>query len=562
MNDDDTTPTRRNGGRTTGSSSSSSSSSSDSSGRSSTDNDEHEPQVGAARLQQLPLDDARETSVGAREAPEGRVRPATKRSRPELEGSHDEGAPLEPPRTRGGGSGQRPEAGVGTPRAPPGVAANAPSRGAGDAAGYASGNSNGTAHPNLAALLVAAQERELGRVRERQLALQVSLLSQPPPGANLDLPTQLLLLSSRLQQHQQQQQQQQHQHQQQQPSLPPESYSLVGLHAQGLNAQAQLALLQGYAGTALATTPLMLLSNAQLRGALEQRQREAGMWQQLAERQRGALVSSASSATGTGAGPESSAAAAPFSVAMSMGPLDAATRPSWGSSGLATLTSEEQKEGVGRWWPPAGSSPFRSLDDPSTSGPTPTFAHFSGPPAAQAPPDSGITTKPTAVACRFHPRAINVSLPNDAESTSKFQTLLREQMVYVEAVTLDVQASTQGRNRPIRVGQVGILCRHCRNIPPRNRPRGAIYFPHKLMSIYQSAQNMANHHYNPEAGCPNAPDGVNESLRAARSDKSIVYGGGQQYWARSAVESGLVETVDRGLAFAPNSVTAAAAAGP
>jgi hypothetical protein len=267
--------------------------------------------------------------------------------------------------------------------------------------------------------------------------------------------------------------------------------------------------------------------------------------------------SSAASAATTfsGADAAAAAAAAPFSMAMSMGPFEA-RYASGGSSGFAALTSEEQKEGMG-WMRHAAGSHSRSLADPAPSDPPPIVSHFSALAAAQAPPDSS-SNSPTVVKCRFHPHAISVSLPSDAELTSKFQTLLREQMVYVAAVVLDVQASTQGRNRPIRVGQVGILCRHCRNIPPRNRPRGAIYFPHKLMSIYQSAQNMANHHYNPESGCPNAPDGINESLKVARTDKSIVYGGGQQYWARSAVESGLLETVDRGLAFVPNSVAAAA----
>jgi hypothetical protein len=68
---------------------------------------------------------------------------------------------------------------------------------------------------------------------------------------------------------------------------------------------------------------------------------------------------------------------------------------------------------------------------------------------------------------------------------------------------------------------------------------------------------MANHHFGKGGGCPNAPDGVNESLRAAREDDSrtIVYGGGQQYWAKTASEVGVVETED-GLKFPP--LTAAA----
>jgi hypothetical protein len=197
-----------------------------------------------------------------------------------------------------------------------------------------------------------------------------------------------------------------------------------------------------------------------------------------------------------------------------------------------------------------GSPFFRRIVEPP-SDPSPSDPRGVTPPTAgTAPSDSSSKQPPVGlVDCRFHSHAIPVSLPDDVNSTSQYQALLRENMLYVEAVKLDLQASTQGRNHPIQVGQVGILCRHCRNIPPRNRPRGAIYFPHKLLSIYQSAQNMANHHYNVESGCPNAPDEVNAAIRAARGDKSNVYGRGQQYWARSAVESGLVET-EQGLAFA------------
>jgi hypothetical protein len=149
-------------------------------------------------------------------------------------------------------------------------------------------------------------------------------------------------------------------------------------------------------------------------------------------------------------------------------------------------------------------------------------------------------------------------------------------LVYAEATSLDARSTTQGRNRPVRAGQVGLLCRHCRNIPPRNRPRASVYFPQRLASIYQSAQNMANHHFGlgrgrgggggggggAGGGCPNAPDGVNESLWAARERDGgpVVYGGGQQYWAATASDAGLVETED-GLKFSDSRASGAAAAG-
>ena len=162
-------------------------------------------------------DKERVTRLGAGDTYDARVRPATKRSRSEHEDSCSEAPPLESPRTRGRGSNQRPDA-----RWVVSAAAAAPTDGSwGAPAGFSSGGTNQHARPDIAALLATIQERELVLARERQLALQISLLRQPPV-ANLDLQTQLLLLSSRLQQ----------------PHSPPLGpYSLGALDMQGLSAQ-------------------------------------------------------------------------------------------------------------------------------------------------------------------------------------------------------------------------------------------------------------------------------------------------------------------------------------
>jgi hypothetical protein len=139
---------------------------------------------------------------------------------------------------------------------------------------------------------------------------------------------------------------------------------------------------------------------------------------------------------------------------------------------------------------------------------------------------------------------------SDEQCTSKYQAFLRDQLLYFETVVLDTQASAKGRNRPIKVGQVGIMCKHCRNVNPRSRSRGAVYFPQKLGGIYQSAQNMAKNHFRGPHGCRNAPDRVNQLLRDLREDNTSVYGGGQPYWGKTAAEAGIMET-DDGLEFAP-----------
>jgi hypothetical protein len=73
-----------------------------------------------------------------------------------------------------------------------------------------------------------------------------------------------------------------------------------------------------------------------------------------------------------------------------------------------------------------------------------------------------------------------ISMPFDAQSLSSYQCLVRQQIEIFQAVPADVEANAQGRNRPIVLGQVGIRCRHCAILPPKQRKSGAVYFPSKV----------------------------------------------------------------------------------
>jgi hypothetical protein len=126
--------------------------------------------------------------------------------------------------------------------------------------------------------------------------------------------------------------------------------------------------------------------------------------------------------------------------------------------------------------------------------------------------------------------------------------LLREQIVYFEANIDDIEAAAQGRNKPITLGQVGILCKHCAKLAPGYRPRGAVYFPAKLSGIYQAAQNQATNHFT--ESCRSIPDSIRARALALKDQKTVVLGGGKQYWANAAELSGVVET-ENGLSFTP-----------
>ena len=86
---------------------------------------------------------------------------------------------------------------------------------------------------------------------------------------------------------------------------------------------------------------------------------------------------------------------------------------------------------------------------------------------------------------------IVLSMSCDTEQLSEYQILVRRQLEVFEATQEDVESNTQGRKKPVVLGQVGLRCRHCAAYPLRTRGRGAVYYPAKLFGIYQAAQNMA-----------------------------------------------------------------------
>jgi hypothetical protein len=129
----------------------------------------------------------------------------------------------------------------------------------------------------------------------------------------------------------------------------------------------------------------------------------------------------------------------------------------------------------------------------------------------------------------------------DGESLSPYQCLVRKQIEVFEALPEDVDTNAQGRNRPIILGQVGIRCRHCTVLPPKNRARGAVYYPARLAGLYQAAQNMAVGHLCEH--CQHVPDDVRDQLQKLRERKSSA-GGGKKYWAEGVRVLGVYEDKD------------------
>jgi len=133
----------------------------------------------------------------------------------------------------------------------------------------------------------------------------------------------------------------------------------------------------------------------------------------------------------------------------------------------------------------------------------------------------------------------------DDDSLSEYQCLVRKQIELFEAGLDDVESNAQGRNKPIVLGQVGIRCRHCSMLPPKQRARGAVYYPAKLHGIYQAAQNMASSHLGEH--CQHVPADLRSDLLKLHYRKSSA-GGGKKYWADGVRVLGVYED-DDGLRF-------------
>lgn len=142
-------------------------------------------------------------------------------------------------------------------------------------------------------------------------------------------------------------------------------------------------------------------------------------------------------------------------------------------------------------------------------------------------------------------RSLPLYIGCDTDSLSEYQCLIRQQIELFEADKTEATSSVQGRNKQILEGQVGIRCRHCASVPPRQRQKGSMYFPTKLDRIYQAAQNLSTFHLCDN--CKHIPDNIRKRILLLRERKSPA-GGGKRYWGEGVRCLGVVED-QNGLRF-------------
>jgi hypothetical protein len=80
-----------------------------------------------------------------------------------------------------------------------------------------------------------------------------------------------------------------------------------------------------------------------------------------------------------------------------------------------------------------------------------------------------------------------LTVPEDNHKLSSHQVLLRNQIEVFHASEDDLSTHKRGRNKPIKLGQVGIRCKWCSRLPVARRQKGSAYFPASLHGVYQAA---------------------------------------------------------------------------
>lgn len=204
-------------------------------------------------------------------------------------------------------------------------------------------------------------------------------------------------------------------------------------------------------------------------------------------------------------------------------------------SGLGSASSTTQSlGGVGVAHHPIASGQDRSSPKPRQQRRPP-----------QSPPPSSLPSPPPLDEIDLF-RTADLYMPADDDVLSENQILVRKQTEFFVAQQSDIDNFTPGRRKELSVGQVGIRCRHCAELPPSERPRGAVYFPSTLRALYQAGQNMASIHFSET--CKTMDPDVKALLIEMQQKKPVMGHGGKNYWAEGAMTLGVYET-NRGLRF-------------
>lgn len=99
---------------------------------------------------------------------------------------------------------------------------------------------------------------------------------------------------------------------------------------------------------------------------------------------------------------------------------------------------------------------------------------------------------------------------------------------------MEIDLPHQGRNKPIALGQVGLRCKYCNDLPACVRANHAIIYPTYMSGIYNAVQQMYRMHF---TRCESVPTEVKSKVETLETFHMSNRGGRKQYWTDSAKRS-------------------------
>jgi len=139
-----------------------------------------------------------------------------------------------------------------------------------------------------------------------------------------------------------------------------------------------------------------------------------------------------------------------------------------------------------------------------------------------------------------------LAMPGDKDSLSDRQCYVRSHFVETfPADEEDVSARHSKGAQKLHAGQIGIRCKHCTGIAPKNRAERAVCYPSSISRIYQTVADMQRFHFEV---CTSIPMEMKSLYRSLKTTRPRGMGSPQSYWISSAKKLGLIDT-SQGIQF-------------
>jgi hypothetical protein len=157
------------------------------------------------------------------------------------------------------------------------------------------------------------------------------------------------------------------------------------------------------------------------------------------------------------------------------------------------------------------------------------------------------TSAPSPIERRIR---LKLASSEDNEYLNDLHCFVRKHLEVFTANKGDIAAPAPGRKTRVNLGQVGIRCVHCANLPMKERVKRAVCYPPSVGGIYHAVSNMKHDHF---AICRGLPADAREQfskLKNTCAQRGTSGNGGvrglasstAQYYHDSAVHKGLVDT--------------------